>query len=179
MPDNVSRHPLREDVSWNNTTYKYLAELNGHPLREDVSWNTVKESWWSRLTMSSSSWGCELKLPQSRVNVGFSLSSSSWGCELKYATNTLRERGCTVILFVRMWVEIAEKRKLQKLLASSSSWGCELKYTFIRSVHDLNSVILFVRMWVEILCTLRYFPCSCCHPLREDVSWNIWTIMTL
>ena len=75
-------------------------------------------------------------------------SSSSWGCELKWCNSWVSEDSCShplredvswnvmiptqiylesVILFVRMWVEISWKYVLLQSLLSSSSWGCELK----------------------------------------------------
>ena len=59
-------------------------------------------------------------------------------------------KGVIVILFVRMWVEM--------LL-----WSEARLY-----LH----VILFVRMWVEIP-VRNVLVSGQCHPLREDVSWNI------
>ena len=56
-------------------------------------------------------------------------SSSSWGCELKYFLFSPCVPFDTVILFVRMWVEMTQR--MQKV--------------------GNPSVILFVRMWVEIL----------------------------
>ena len=105
---------------------------------------------------SSSSWGCELKWPS--VSVGDwwgTRSSSSWGCELKYKSVLHGLRQNSVILFVRMWVEIKiedscglepHSHPLREdvswnisnaffvavLTTSSSSWGCELKYTCAR-----------------------------------------------
>ena len=35
----VTRHPLREDVSWNGKEDYFLTLTYSHPLREDVSWN--------------------------------------------------------------------------------------------------------------------------------------------
>ena len=58
---------------------------------------------------------------------------------------------CPVILFVRMWVEMCPRSFSHLFPLSSSSWGCELKF---------SSLVVSV-------------ACSC-HPLREDVSWNIW-----
>ena len=56
-----------------------------------------------------------------------------------------------VILFVRMWVEIiCDRLNIFLPVSSSSSWGCELKY------------------WCSRCGTISY-----CHPLREDVSWNV------
>ena len=39
LNDKENGHPLREDVSWNGNSYDLNAKENGHPLREDVSWN--------------------------------------------------------------------------------------------------------------------------------------------
>ena len=99
-------------------------------------------------------------------------SSSSWGCELKSeaeaqgyepCSHPLREdvswNACTsfpqegqntVILFVRMWVEIS----------------------IVSSDVPSLSVILFVRMWVEIKSNVMRTRTCKSHPLREDVSWN-------
>ena len=48
-----------------------------------------------------------------------------------------------------MWVEISVLQMLWSMMQSSSSWGCELKY----------GCRVQCKIW-------------CCHPLREDVSWN-------
>ena len=99
-------------------------------------------------------------------------SSSSWGCELKYRISPHTEKSgrhplredvswngincCgafngVVILFVRMWVEMAILSIVSNPdETSSSSWGCELKYTMP-----------------------FYTSLKKSHPLREDVSWNI------
>ena len=98
-----------------------------HPLREDVSWNMFQD-----------------------MSVSFYKSSSSWGCELKFSKHLCMESRITVILFVRMWVEISKvKRDL---------W--------------IYAVILFVRIWVEISDTPILSTHLSSHPLREDVSWN-------
>ena len=55
----------------------------------------------------------------------------------------------SVILFVRMWVEIY----------NNNGYGCG------------GCVILFVRMWVEIKDLVELYRKER-HPLREDVSWN-------
>ena len=55
-----------------------------------------------------------------------------------------------VILFVRMWVEMLCSQQENLETQSSSSWGCELK----------------CEGWYGI-------GSSTCHPLREDVSWNL------
>ena len=143
---------------------------------------------------SSSSWGCELKYSSSllpRLTTG---SSSSWGCELKSIDNSFLHIGhtvilfvrmwveiflcssmisfLTVILFVRMWVEISSSRINPNFVSSSSSWGCELKY-FVCFVY--NFLVQSSSSWG---CELKYNTSGQCllvhtrHPLREDVSWN-------
>ena len=187
------RHPLREDVSWNEYVVMkqgdkgvilfvrmwveiYLAILlslrsPSHPLREDVSWNMHHTIISSPGSSSSSSWGCELKWLLCLSLPRYRSSSSSWGCELKcmschlrknYLCHPLREDVSwntfspqvvifsTVILFVRMWVEIKMRCGLLRNLPSSSSWGCELKYRTDTQAETAGVVILFVRMWVEI-----------------------------
>ena len=59
-------------------------------------------------------------------------------------------------------------------MLSSSSWGCELKCSERPCIAFWARVILFVRMWVEMPCKLSFIVAAICHPLREDVSWNIW-----
>ena len=46
-----TRHPLREDVSWNIVTSAEWRGDKSHPLREDVSWNNVSG-------MNGSLWFC-------------------------------------------------------------------------------------------------------------------------
>ena len=53
------------------------------PLREAVSWNILCIRFWEQCSESASSWGCELKLFSSLVNMVEMSSASSWGCELK------------------------------------------------------------------------------------------------
>ena len=121
------RHPLREDVSWNVIGYRWITSNFRHPLREDVSWNMI----FSRSSRT--------------VNRHPLREDVSWNnifshCFVFLICHPLREDvswnmlteteklTCSVILFVRMWVEIA----VNPLCAN----------TF--------NVILFVRMWVEI-----------------------------
>ena len=102
------------------------------------------------ITASSSSWGCELKYlffqcPCDRIQ-----SSSSWGCELKYKSVLFLYLSRTVILFVRMWVEMSVLSLNTFATSSSSSWGCELKWAYkTRRKHRDR------------------------HPPREDVGWNL------
>ena len=105
----------------------YFHRILRHPPREDVSWNNSPSV-------------CVSEPPT---------SSSSWGCELKYLEPMIWAIRITVILLVRMWVEIDKNLRNGVMAASSSSWGCELKYP------------VFV-------CVGR----AGCHPPREDVSWN-------
>ena len=109
-------------------------------------------SCWCKYTWleSSSSWGCELKYHPPVGSWQKAQSSSSWGCELKCNKSKAQVKEWNVILFVRMWVEICLVFHFDNDWKSSSSWGCELKY--------------------DRRCTCRYWSC---HPLREDVSWNM------
>ena len=142
-------HPLREDVSWNVCTNCGESSWPGHPLREDVSWNN------------------------SGISVAYlSPSSSSWGCELK-SFRRINQPTVTVILFVRMWVEILlswKKTSLGIVILFVRMW-VEIPST--RPVLIIFYVILFVRMWVEMLIP-TYFRRLMRHPLREDVSWNMY-----
>ena len=142
-------HPLREDVSWNlshvpNRLYwpvilfvRMWVEIPhqghpykhnpGHPLREDVSWNNTKNCY-------------------ALTNVRHPLREDvSWNREI-----CIRAKVRTVILFVRMWVEIIIAFASGSVIpSSSSSWGCELKCRICENRAKEDS-----------------------HPLREDVSWN-------
>ena len=164
-----------------------------HPLREDVSWNAFEDAQRDESDVSSSSWGCELKYFHT-ISYWFQQchplrDDVSWNMlnleEKKEAeSHPLREDvswnerngGCVwmieVILFVRMWVEIASASIIAgcsivilfvrmwveilllgcRILSglSSSSWGCELKCLHKFLATCSSSVILFVRMWVEI-----------------------------
>ena len=121
------RHPLREDVSWNNPGDGRTAYDLGHPLREDVSWNVHRNS--RNLFMNSHplredvSWNVWQSLRQWK-HLGHPLREDvSW--------NVIENNialGDKVILFVRMWVEM--------------SLNC--------ANNDIVPVILFVRMWVEM-----------------------------
>ena len=103
-----SRHPLREDVSWNIHYCLVIESSLGHPLREDVSWNVYY------LQKAMHSFCHPLREDVSWNNFGkfpFKVeksSSSSWGCELKYLLSEISNSFFTVILFVRMWVEILQ-----------------------------------------------------------------------
>ena len=177
LPASNRSHPLREDVSWNILAHEYIYILFGHPLREDVSWNDDTEEREENVG-SSSSWGCELKCKVMYLVAISTWSSSSWGCELKCTAikasifenrHPLREdvswnitlhrcsSGLSVILFVRMWVEMSSLLPSRQALKSSSSWGCELK------------------------CITLDRCCVGCsrHPLREDVSWNNWLLCSI
>ena len=142
-------HPLREDVSWNTTSYdsgmgdmvilfvRMWVEIPfptqkrnghpGHPLREDVSWNVVLNP-----------------------------------CCVWYP----------VILFVRMWVEIIISMtcpisQVCHPLREDVSWNIYyFAYTLLLCSHPLREDV----SWNIDCC--RNYNFSCCHPLREDVSWN-------
>ena len=79
----------------------------------------------------------------------------------------------SVILFVRMWVEMESAERYDRLYRSSSSWGCELKCMYlpedscILPCHPLREDV----SWNATFHVLHHPRWS--HPLREDVSWNL------
>ena len=111
-----------------------------HPLREDVSWNPLSSP------------------PSSSVPRHPLREDVSWNNNIFTIHNTN-----TVILFVRMWVEMLKEEQTATysvghplredvswnidpvyenniLLTSSSSWGCELKYHFyVSNRHSTRS----------------------------------------
>ena len=128
-----------------------------HPLREDVSWN----------------------IDAVEQKVEGVLSSSSWGCELKYFCLEIKNQTFSVILFVRMWVEIifytdGACSGNRHPLREDVSWNKESKYIDeelrrhpLREDVSWNDnpelleeenvhVILFVRMWVEMECPVHF-----------------------
>ena len=140
------------ELKWPRKTVLVISRCC-HPLREDVSWNRVMQ--WKKICNSVilfvRMWVEIIK----RIGRFYAApSSSSWGCELKYQQDSVEHYCQFVILFVRMWVEIF----MQQL--PGRVW----------------SVILFVRMWVEMLIMWLVFLQKQCHPLREDVSWNVQAV---
>ena len=123
----------------------------GHPLREDVSWNCYAKLALMLTLPSSSSWGCELKwLVETQWNTEMShplREDVSWNFSIGWNGSDIPP----VILFVRMWVEM--------IWMVSNIWS--------------EQVILFVRMWVEMHLPVLWSGRDSCHPLREDVSWNV------
>ena len=141
-----------------------------HPPREDVSWNTLYISnpcicivillvrMWveihkslhvSHRNASSSSWGCELKYPlhlQSmymyrhppREDVSWNIVTPFYSFSItvillvrmwvEITIAIIRDWYWIVILLVRMWVEMTRLDIKSSMKRSSSSWGCELKY---------------------------------------------------
>ena len=98
-------HPPCEDVSWNGIPLMQKIISMGHPPCEDVSWNA------SVVTVSV-------------VPSGHPLHEDvSWNDTTAGSTYL-----STVILFMRMWVEMRWKIPEKSRKWSSSSWGCELKY---------------------------------------------------
>ena len=144
------RHPLREDVSWNNS-FRTFSTSNAVIL--------FVRMWVEIFNIINISRGW--------------MSSSSWGCELKYSVYVLTGDDQLVILFVRMWVEmrlspaISDNRHSHPL-REDVSWN---KY-MVGATLICIAVILFVRMWVEILNNVSSVMSRVGHPLREDVSWN-------
>ena len=125
-PSALLSHPLREDVSWNNKSITQTVTFRSHPLREDVSWNHPSKALYS-VSLSSSSWGCELKYREEAYSTGIQhviLFVRMW---VEITTGFTKLIRIVVILFVRMWVEMSSVTRATELTRSSSSWGCELK----------------------------------------------------
>ena len=99
-------HPLREDVSWNICFSSVLAIEFSVILFVRMWVEILLLSQFLYYILSSSSWGCELKYIWFKNQRYCRWSSSSWGCELKFLSWKCFYFFNTVILFVRMWVEI-------------------------------------------------------------------------
>ena len=152
----ISRHPLREDVSWNNELKKVFSDFASHPLREDVSWNVCfKPVVVQNLVILFVRMWVEIlfhPIKNNQYKCHPLREDVSWNTIVDTSLITF-----SVILFVRMWVEIfKEIKKGSWSRASSSSWGCELKYICSNTCMHLQ-----------------------CHPLREDVSWNAIMWLTI
>ena len=166
------RHPPREDVSWNTQQAKWLNLQQRHPPREDVSWNSVAEMFVDNLKShpprEDVSWNIPTNAMHHRRVRHPPREDVSWNINRipKLLEKTVillvrmwveifiiwwRKCNRCVILLVRMWVEILNFVTLFPFLQSSSSWGCELKY-------KTDTARAGIR----------------CHPPREDVSWNIF-----
>ena len=145
---------------------------NCRPLREVVSWNINNTATNPIETVSTSSWGRELKFPWSwsqwfrlrrplREVVSWNanwnmrltpavMSTSSWGRELKCYTVTAEHRFHSSTSSWGRELKWWKKFLWRTYLWSTSSWGRELKYP-----------LLFLK------------GNFCGRPLREVVSWNI------
>ena len=154
MPKNSPR--ISSSSSW-GCELKCICHRNrhktwSHPLREDVSWNNSAELCRRRKWRSSSSWGCELKYYSRTykitiiivilfVRMWVEMLSAAALAEFA-AGHPLRENvswnanllesitsAMAVILFVKMWVEILKSTVLIIVVAIwFFLWGGELKY---------------------------------------------------
>ena len=123
-----------------------------HPLYEDVNWNSA---------CTATYWLCSSHPLYEDVNwnsYGYFFSCWEW-----------------VILYMRMWIEIGS-------LGDGYFWYRVILYMrmwieIFPNVRFLleDSVILYMRMWIEIPFPDRLWPARQCHPLYEDVNWNIQT----
>ena len=144
------RHPLREDVSWNNCYGTSYCNTFGHPLREDVSWNTL------------------ICVPANQEHRHPLREDVSWNTSLRYCRrldccHPLREDVSwnflplkvlqlvkVVILFVRMWVEMTFHTSLWIFIFVILFVRMWVEMTISGPASATIAVILFVRMWVEI-----------------------------
>ena len=143
------RRPLREVVSWNNKHVSYNASYVVDLFVR--SWVEIKMlQVLTRLKLSTSSWGRELKCKKSFSPVVYSASTSSWGRELKYQWNH-HENG------------FHERRPLREVV----SWN-----TIIEECYDFDSSrpLREVVSWNTSKQRVAIQQDSL--PLREVVSWN-------
>ena len=143
-------HPPCEDVSWKTSHNTRIQTYNCHPPCEDVSWKVQTKIRFHTFRASSSLWGCELKILNSIVHCFQNLNPPCEVVSWKYGMKVILDRLVTVILLVRMWVEIMTKSSV------SESWRG----------HPLRENV----SWNVIASTILFTIKS--HPLREDVSWN-------
>ena len=147
----ICGHPLYEDVNWNSASLRDVCVKPCHPLYEDVNWNEALQS----ITEIPECHPLYEDVNWNKNTVNRMLlqngSSSIWGCELKYGQSFLTVQLPSVILYMRMWIEIV--REVKKLGG--------------------RAVILYMRMWIEISAGRSPRSISCRHPLYEDVNWNI------
>ena len=80
---------------------------------------------------------------------------------------------CIVILYMRMWIEILRSHLLNVAVESSSIWGCELKCGKGGAWYGWKSHPLYEDVnWNANGDKTYGFIQS--HPLYEDVNWNSW-----
>ena len=121
--------PLREVVSWNVICPKQAREVNCRPLREVVSWNAIRS------------------IPEGAK----SLSTSSWGRELKYIFQSIavirHRRPLREVVSWNIPICLSPLIHCCRPLREVVSWN-----TFQRLSSWCSHVDLFVRSWVEIWC---------------------------
>ena len=129
----LHRRPLREVVSWNAYVCVTKVYAKSRPLREVVSWNTT-EIWRTPIaTLSTSSWGRELKYIRFPFSCPEPMSTSSWGRELKWRECACYRSasGSRPLREVVSW-NAYTKTEFSYEDGSTSSWGRELKYRYCR-----------------------------------------------
>ena len=152
-----SRHPPREDVSWNikcNRKRKGAIVILLVRMWVEMAWWRNRKQWtvvillvrmWVEILQifkeeimvkSSSSWGCELKYEDYFIMQDWDRSSSSWGCELKWHKASKTRHG--IRHPPREDVSWNTKGGTGGYTArvSSSSWGCELKWWKTAKLQD-------------------------------------------
>ena len=144
------RHPLHEDVSWNRSDSSRQVHDLRHPLHEDVSWN-------------DHGWIQDVSCYRHPLH-----EDVSWNVFLLDAFLI-----ASVILFMRMWVEII--LIVLRVLCSRShplyedvSWNMNLTTGIgYDNSHPLHEDVSWNDSKVQHGTVLSG------HPLHEDVSWNL------
>ena len=147
----IPSHAPRERVSWNEATLAVCRRLLRHAPRERVSWNGLQQLLISVMTLSRSTWACELKFwlslyyfygvrhaPRERV---------SWNA---FGANKTLPVNCHAPRERVSW-NLLVSNVPNSCIVSRSTWACELKFYGCRVESQGCSVTLHVSVWVEII----------------------------
>ena len=141
-----------------------------HPPREDVSWNIKcnRKRKGAIVILLVRMW---VEMCQRLQHKSKPQSSSSWGCELKYCKFLRRK----LWLSHPPREDVSWNMKIILLCRTGIGHPPREDVSWNGTKHqklDMEYVILLVRMWVEIRKVAQAVTPPVCHPPREDVSWN-------
>ena len=125
-----------------------------------------------KLTMSRSTWACELKLilqkfPKSTLQV--TLHVSVW-VEIVFTRSFHSSE--IVTLHVSVWVEIYPRKWHENGAFVTLHVSVWVEMDVLRWRVAYDQVTLHVSVWVEIWQRGKTLKISICHAPRERVSWN-------
>ena len=78
-----------------------------------------------------------------------------------------------VILYMRMWIEMPMAIRLMDLFKVILYMRMWIEIVGVPIIIVVLFVILYMRMWIEIFPQYDLPQSQSCHPLYEDVNWNI------